>query len=85
MIDSWATRLRFLRRQERAYLFPVFVSEGRNSQQAQGRRGVCRHCGCLTSATQPMEVLRSPLMLAPKARPVQAVRLLLLRLAQRLE
>jgi hypothetical protein len=32
-----------------------------------------------------MEALRSRLMLAPKARPVQAMSLLLLRLAHRLE
>src|SRR5260370_943447 len=85
MIDGWTARLWLLWRQERAYLLPVLVSERRNPQQAQGRRWVCRHRGCLASTAQPMEALRSRLMLAPKARPVEAVGLLVLRLAHRLE
>ena len=64
MIDGWTARLRLLQRQERAYLLPVLVSERRNPQQAQGSRWVCRHRRCLASAAQPMEALRSPLMLA---------------------
>ncbi len=85
MIDGGTTGLRLLRRQERAQLFPVFVSESGNPQQAQGRRWVCRHWGWLACAAQPMEVLRTALMPTPKARPVQAAGLLVLRLAHRLE
>src|SRR5258708_3949436 len=85
MIDGWTTRLWLLRRQERAYLLPVLVSERRDTQQAQGSRWVCRQRGCLASTAQPMEALGSPLMLASKARPVEAVGLLLLRLAQRVQ
>jgi hypothetical protein len=81
MIAGWTTRLWLLWRQERADLLPVLVREGRNPQQAQGSRWVCRDGWCLASTPQPMEVLGSPLMLAPQARPVQAVGLLLLWLA----
>ena len=85
MIDGWTTRLWLLRRQERAYLLPALVRERWDPEQAQGSRGVCRHRGRLACAAQPMEALRSRLMLAAKARPVEAAGLLLLRLADRLE
>jgi hypothetical protein len=85
MIDGWTARLWLLRRQEWADLLPVLISERRDCQQAQGSRWICRHRGCLAYAAQSVEALRSRLMLAPKARPVQAARLLILRLAYRLE
>ena len=85
MIDRRTACLWLLRRQERADLLPVLVSERRNPQQAQGRRRVCRHRRCLARAAQPMEVLRARLMLAPQARPAQSSGLLILRLAHRLE
>jgi hypothetical protein len=78
MIAGWTTRLWLLRRQERADLLPVLVRERRDPQQAQGSRWVCRHRRGLARMAQPMEVLGSPLMLAPEARPMQAVGLLLL-------
>jgi len=84
MIDGGTARRWLLRRQEWVYLFPVLVSECRNPEQAQGSRWLCRHRWCLTSTAHPMEALRSRLMLAAKARPVQVMGLLLLRLAQRL-
>jgi hypothetical protein len=84
MIDGWTARLWLLRRQERADLLPVLISERRDSQQAQGSRWVCRYRGCLACAAQPMEVLRLCLMLTTKARPVKAAGLLVLRLAHRL-
>jgi len=56
----------------------VLISEGWDPLQGQGRREDCRHRRGLPCATEPMEVLCSPLMLAPKVRPVQAVGLLLL-------
>jgi len=85
MIDGGTARRWLLRRQEWAYLFPVLVGERSNPQQAQGSRWLCRHRWCLACAAQPMEALRSRLMLAAKARPVQAMSLVLLRLTQRLE
>ena len=85
MIDGATARRWLLRRQEWVYLLPVLVSECRNPEQAQGSRWLCRQRGRLTSTAQPMEALRSRLMLAAKARPVQAMSLVLLRLAQRLE
>jgi hypothetical protein len=85
MIDGGTTCLRLLRRQERAQPLPMLVSEPGNPQQAQGRWWVCRHCGCLACVAQPMEVLRTALVPTPKARPVQAAGLLVLRLAHRLE
>ena len=78
MINRWTTGLRLLWGQERAYLLPVLISEGWDPLQGQGRREDCRHRRGLPCATEPMEVLCSPLMLAPKVRPVQAVGLLLL-------
>ena len=85
MIDRWTARLRLLRGQERAQLFPVLVGEGRNPQQAQGSRGVHRHSRSLTCATQHLEALRSCLVLASKVRPVQPSGLLLLRLTHRVQ
>ena len=85
MINRWTARLWLLRRQKRAYLLPVLVRERWEPHQAQGSRWVCRHCGRLTSTAQAMEALRSRLMLASKARPVETASLLLLRLTHGLE
>ena len=85
MIDRWTARLRLLRRQERAHLFPVRVGEGWNSQQAQGSRWVCRHSRSLAYTTQHLEALRSCLVLTSKVRPVQSPGLLLLRLTHRVQ
>jgi regulator of protease activity HflC (stomatin/prohibitin superfamily) len=63
----------------------VNVQNYLQSLQPQGSRGVHRYRGCLPCATQPMEVLSSPLVLASKVRPVQSSGLPFLRLAQRLQ
>ena len=85
MINRWTTGLRLLRWQERTHLLPVLVGERRDPEQAQGSRWVYRDRGRLACAAQAMEALRSGLMLASKARPVEAVGLLVLRLPDRLE
>ena len=85
MIDGWTARLRLLWRQERAELFPVGIGERRESQHLQGSWWIERDRRGLTCTTQPMEALRSRLVLASKARPAQPPGLLFLRLAQRVQ
>ncbi len=71
-----------LRRQERTHLLPEFVREGRKPQQPDGRWQVQRDGRCLTSSSQPMEVLSALLVVTSKMRPVEPSGLLFLRLAE---
>ena len=66
MIDSWPTRLRLLRWQERLQLLPVLVGKRRDPQQAQRSRWVLGHYGRLPCAAQDMEALCPRLVLASK-------------------
>lgn len=85
MIGGGTARLWLLRGQEGTELRPALVRERRESFQPQGSRWVHRYRGGLPCATQPMEVLSSPLVLASKVRPVQSSGLPFLRLTQRLQ
>jgi hypothetical protein len=84
MIAGRPTRRWLLWGQERTQLLPVLICQSRNCQQWQGNWQGLRDGGSLSSAAEPMEALSLPLVQASKARPVQALGLLLLRLAQRL-
>ena len=85
MIGGGTTCRWLLWGQERTQLLPVLVREGRDPQQPQGGWGVYRDSRCLPSSAQPMEALSSPLVLAPKVRPVQSSGLQFLLLAHRLQ
>jgi hypothetical protein len=63
----------------------MFLRQGRKPQQPDGRWQLQRDGRGLTRSPQAMEVLRAPLVLTAKARPMQSSGLLFLRLAYRLQ